>query len=77
MRIGTVKFFNQERGFGFIGHDDGARDIFVGANELTASGLSTISPGAMVEYTASVDRRGRPIAKNLALVEIQQATERH
>lgn len=66
MATGTVKFFNESKGFGFITPDDGAKDVFVHVSALEASGLRSLSDGQKVEFDVEPDRMGKgPKAVNL------------
>jgi cold shock protein len=66
---GTVKFFNQAKGFGFIIPDDGGADIFVHVSAVQRSGLETLADGARVSYETEPDKRGKgPKAINLQLI---------
>jgi CspA family cold shock protein len=55
MNNGTVKFFNDSKGFGFITPDDGGKDVFVHANELNGS---TITEGDKVSYDVEEGKKG-------------------
>ncbi len=69
MPAGTVRFFNAEKGFGFIAPDDGGEDIFVHISAIVRSGLSTVSLGDFLEFDVERDlRTGKFIATNLDLV---------
>ena len=63
--VGTVKFFNTMKGFGFITRDDGAADAFVHISAVERSGLSEINEGDRFEFDLEVDRRGKYSAVNL------------
>jgi len=63
--VGTVKFFNSMKGFGFITRDDGEADAFVHISAVERSGLSTLNEGDRVEFDLEVDRRGKYSAVNL------------
>ena len=65
MSNGTVKFFNQSKGFGFIAPDDGGKDIFVHASGLTGDDLNE---GDKVEYEVEETKKG-PSAVNVALAD--------
>ena len=66
MPTGTVKFFNNEKGFGFIHPDDGSRDVFVHVSAVTQSGLGSLSEGQRVSFDVEPDQRGKgPKAVNL------------
>ncbi|MDG2348913.1 MAG: cold-shock protein [Gammaproteobacteria bacterium] len=64
--IGTVKFFNTSKGFGFITPDDGSEDVFVHISALENSGISQLSDGQKVSYEV-VANKGRTAAANLQL----------
>ena len=65
---GTVKFFNQEKGFGFIAPDDGGKDVFVHVSALQRSGVGTIDQGDKVTFDIEDDPRGRgKQAANIAM----------
>jgi CspA family cold shock protein len=67
---GTVKFFNGEKGFGFIRPDDGSRDVFVHVSAVTSSGLNTLNEGQRVTFDVEPDKRGKgPKAINLRAAE--------
>ena len=61
---GTVKFFNAERGYGFIKPDDGGRDIFVHISAVERAGMSTLNEGQRLTYEI-VTERGKQAASNL------------
>jgi len=63
--VGTVKFFNSMKGFGFITRDDGKEDAFVHISAVERSGLSGIEEGDRFEFDLEVDRRGKYSAVNL------------
>lgn len=67
MATGTVKFFNQTRGFGFITPDDGSKDVFVHISAVERSGLTTLTEGQKVSFEVQPDARG-PKAVDLQLV---------
>jgi cold shock protein len=63
---GTVKFFNNDKGFGFITPDGGGRDVFVHVSAVTRSGLGTLNEGQKVSFDVEDDNRGKgPKAVNL------------
>ena len=69
-QTGTVKFFNNDKGFGFIKPDDGAADIFVHISALQASGLASLSENQKVSFETEPDRRGKgPKAVNISIAE--------
>jgi len=68
-QIGTIKFFNTSRGFGFIAPEGGGKDVFVHASALERSGIPIPNEGDKVSFEVEEDRRGRgPQAVNLQLV---------
>ncbi|MFO1183494.1 MAG: cold-shock protein [Bauldia sp.] len=69
MATGTVKFFNVDKGFGFITQDGGGADVFVHISELTRSGIGTLREGQKVSFETQVDpRRGKPNAVQVRAV---------
>ncbi|MCX8999804.1 cold-shock protein [Rhizobiaceae bacterium BDR2-2] len=63
---GTVKFFNQDKGFGFITPDGGAKDVFVHISALQVAGLQTLKEGQKVSFDTEPDRMGKgPKAVNI------------
>ena len=68
MTIGTVKFFNTTKGFGFIEPEDGSRDVFVHVSAVEQSGLTTINEGQRVDFEVEEDQKG-PKAVNLKTVD--------
>ena len=69
MATGTVKWFNPNKGFGFIQPDDGGKDAFVHISAVERSGLSSLQEGQKVEYELTPGRDGRTAAENLVVVE--------
>ncbi len=69
MTIGTVKFFNTERGYGFIEPEDGSKDAFVHISAMERAGISSLSEGQKVEYEVQPGRDGKSSAENLKLVD--------
>jgi CspA family cold shock protein len=69
MAIGTVKFFNHSRGFGFIAPSDGGPDVFVHATAVERAGLPEINEGQKLSFEVETDRRsGKTAATNLQSV---------
>jgi CspA family cold shock protein len=62
MTIGTVKFFNTSKGFGFISPDDGGKDVFVHASALEAAGIRSLNEGQKVQFDIQPDARGSKAA---------------
>jgi len=58
MAIGTVKFFNTTKGFGFIAPEGGAKDVFVHASAVEAAGLRSLSEGQQVSFDIQPDAKG-------------------
>ena len=68
MTTGTVKFFNAERGYGFIQPEDGSNDVFVHATALEAAGIRTLTDGQKVTFDITMDeRKGKTAASNIQL----------
>jgi CspA family cold shock protein len=67
MATGTVKWFNATKGFGFIGPDDGSKDVFVHVSALQAAGLSTLKEGQKVQYELVQGKNGKSSAEKLKL----------
>jgi CspA family cold shock protein len=65
MPIGTVKFFNSDKGYGFIAPDDGTGDAFVHVSAVERAGMTTLTTDQRVTYELEQDRRGRTSAVNL------------
>ncbi len=57
MATGTVKWFNEQKGYGFIQPDDGGRDVFVHISAVERSGLSGLVEGQKISYEVQADRR--------------------
>ncbi|MCW1402030.1 cold-shock protein [Novosphingobium sp. MW5] len=65
MITGTVKFFNTEKGYGFIAPDGGASDNFVHISAVERSGMSSLDKDQRVSYELETDQRGKTSAVNL------------
>jgi CspA family cold shock protein len=66
MATGTVKWFNGQKGFGFIQPDDGGNDVFVHISAVERAGLSNLVEGQKLSFEVKVDsRRGKSSAENL------------
>jgi CspA family cold shock protein len=65
MAIGTVKFFDSARGFGFIQPEDGSKDVFVHKSAVENAGLTPLREGQRLQYEV-VSERGKSAAGNLA-----------
>jgi CspA family cold shock protein len=67
MATGTVKWFNTEKGYGFIQPDQGGKDVFVHISAVERAGMRTLNEGQKVSYELETDRRsGKQSAGNLA-----------
>lgn len=67
MPIGTVKFFNSDKGYGFLAPSDGGPDSFVHISAVEKAGMATLNKDQRVSYEIETDRRGKQSAVNLAL----------
>jgi len=65
MPIGTVKFFNADKGYGFIQPEDGGNDSFVHISAVERAGMVTLQANQRLKYEIETDRRGKPSAVNL------------
>ena len=69
MPTGTVKFFNSQKGFGFIEVDGGGPDVFVHISEVQNSGLDMLSDGQKVSFESQMDpKKGKPNAVNIKTI---------
>jgi CspA family cold shock protein len=69
MTVGTVKFFNEKKGFGFIAPDDGSQDVFVHISAVERAGMTTLNEGQRVSFDVLADpRKGKTNAQNLRAV---------
>ncbi len=69
MTIGTVKWFNIAKGYGFIAPEDGSQDAFVHISALESAGISSLGEGQKVEYELQSGQKGKSSAENLKLVD--------
>ena len=67
MATGTVKWFSDDKGFGFITPDEGSRDLFVHHSSIIAEGYRSLAEGAKVSYVAAAGPKG-PAATQVSLV---------
>jgi CspA family cold shock protein len=65
MITGTVKFFNADKGYGFIAPEDGGADAFVHISAVERAGLATLDRDQRISYELETDRRGKTSAVNL------------
>ena len=67
---GTVKFFNTERGYGFIKPDDGGRDVFVHITAVERAGMKSLNEGQRISFDVEPDKKGKgPKAVNLVITD--------
>jgi cold shock protein len=62
MQNGTVKFYNSQKGYGFIQPDDGSKDVFVHATALERAGIRSLVEGQKVSFDTAQDRRSGKVA---------------
>lgn len=75
MPTGTVKFFNEQKGYGFIAPDDGSEDAFVHISAVERAGMGTLREKQRIGYDLEQDRRGKMAASNIrAADEPEQET---
>jgi CspA family cold shock protein len=67
MATGKVKWYNSQKGYGFIAPDDGGKDVFVHATALESAGIRNLNDGQAVSYETQMDR-GKTSAAQLRLV---------
>ncbi len=68
MALGTVKWFNAQKGFGFIQPTDGSKDVFVHISAVERAGLGSLREGQKIRYEVVTDR-GKQAADHLALAD--------
>jgi cold shock protein len=69
MSTGTVKWFNGQKGFGFIQPDDGSKDVFVHISAVEHAGMNSLNEGQKISYEVAADQRtGKSSANNLRTV---------
>ena len=67
MATGTVKWFNDSKGYGFIQPEDGGKDLFVHHSQISGSGFKTLAEGANVEFDVAAGDKG-PQAQNVRVI---------
>ena len=67
MAVGTVKWFNNRKGYGFIQPEEGGRDVFVHISALERAGLQSLDENASIEYQL-IESRGKTVASDLKLL---------
>ena len=75
MTTGTVKFFNDAKGYGFIAPEGGGNDAFVHISAVEQSGMRTLRENQRVSYDLQEDRRGKMAAVNLKAAEDSTSSE--
>ena len=73
MTTGTVKFFNEQKGYGFIQPDDGGKDAFVHISAVERAGMRSLRENQRVSYDLQDDNRGKASAVNLKLADEAEA----
>jgi len=68
MSTGTVKWFNPQKGFGFIEPTDGSKDVFVHISSVERAGLKTLNEGQKVSYELEQERQGKTSATSLQIL---------
>jgi CspA family cold shock protein len=69
MATGTVKWFNAQKGYGFISPDSGGKDVFVHISAVERAGMTSLREGQKVSFDEEPDRRGKNAATNLRAAE--------
>ncbi|MBM3603315.1 MAG: cold-shock protein [Alphaproteobacteria bacterium] len=69
MAIGTVKWYNEAKGFGFIAPDNGSKDVFVHISAVERAGLGTLTDGQKINFDVETGRDRRESAVNLSLAK--------
>ena len=69
MAVGTVKWFNPTKGYGFIEPEDGSKDAFVHISAVERAGMSTLNEGQKISFELKEGRNGKVSAEDLSVVE--------
>ena len=69
MAVGTVKWFNPTKGYGFIEPDDGGKDAFVHISAVERAGIGTLNDGQKVSYDLQAGQNGKSSAENLSIID--------
>lgn len=69
MPTGSVKWFNPQKGYGFIAPDGGDKDVFVHISVLERSGIGSLQEGQKVEFELGQDQKGRVSVEQLSLID--------
>ena len=75
MTTGTVKFFNESKGYGFIAPDGGGNDAFVHISDVESSGMRSLRENQRISYDLKQDNRGKMSATNLKVVDADASAE--
>jgi cold shock protein len=68
MASGTVKWFNSQKGYGFIAPEGGSKDVFVHISAVERAGLQTLSEGQRVQFDSTPGKNGKTAAENLKVI---------
>ena len=68
MSTGTVKWFNAQKGYGFIQPDDGSKDVFVHISAVERAGMASLQEGQKLDYEVQRGQQGKSSAENLRAV---------
>lgn len=69
MAIGTVKWFNLTKGYGFVEPEDGGKDVFLHKSALERAGIQSVNEGQKIEYELAAGRDGKTAADSIKLVD--------
>ncbi len=69
MSVGTVKWFNPSKGYGFVEPSDGSKDVFIHISALERAGISSLSEGQKIEYELVPGNNGKTSADSVKLVD--------
>lgn len=69
MARGSVKWFNRDKGYGFIEPEDGGKDVFVHISAVERAGLQTLVEGQVIQFDIEPGRNGKTAAENLVVTE--------
>ena len=75
MTTGTVKFFNESKGYGFIAPDGGGNDAFVHISDVERAGMSSLRENQRISYDLKQDPRGKMSATNLKAADADESAE--